>query len=587
MANRTADHEARRNTPAWILPFFFLSLVLPSPCLCQDVQGQLIALGTGQPLEGALVSLLDAHGTQRGGYLTNQAGRFSIRAPGPGHFTLRAERIGFEIVTSQPFELAKGQVFQIRLEMSEEPIQLEELTVVGDRKCVVRPEEGMALARIWDEVRKALTVQQWTEQEGLNRFRVLGYQRELDPETRLAISETQRMDEWATRNPIRSLPAEKLLGDGFIQRNSEGEYIYYGPDATVLLSDAFLDTHCFSLELDDQPSDLIGLSFEPVIRRSLPDISGTLWLDGESARLQFLEFGYTWSPWMEAASVAEGRVYFEELPGGSWIVSRWWIRMPKMVQNTGLMTGGGMGFRVRGITEAGGEVVQVSSTTQRRSGDSAAGTLTGLVWDSLRSSPLVGAEVYLSGTEFSATTDSTGRYHLPGIREGVFRVVLTHPRLDSLGVSPSVGEVSMTADAALELPLGIPSRVSFLSALCSESGWAPGTSAVVGTVRDEENGLPIEGATVVLEWTDYRSVANREILADVQRTEVLSDERGRFRACGVPSLVILTARGHKPGFEGPGVEAIVPDENVLVMDLTIQFGGDNSIQPTQGSLGGR
>jgi len=117
--------------------------------------------------------------------------------------------------------------------------------------------------------------------------------------------------------------------------------------------------------------------------------------------------------------------------------------------------------------------------------------------------------------------------------------------------------------------------------LCSESGWIPETSAVVGTVRDGKTEEPISGATVVLEWTDYRTVANREILADVQSIEVLSDDRGRCRACGIPSLVILTGQARISGFEGSKVRATVPEENVLVVDLTINPGsaGSSEIRP--------
>lgn len=562
----------RRSTSlglCWITASLFSLLALPSPSCAQSVQGQLLESGTGLPVQGALVLLLDERGRELGGYLTNDAGGFRLQAPGPGRYTVRSERIGLQTVTSDPFELARGQTLNLRLETAHKAIELEELRVEGERQCVVRPEEGVLLAQIWEEVRKALTVQEWTDQEGLNRYRVLGYERDLDPQTRLAVTESRRFDEWVTRNPIRSLPVEDLLKGGFIQRDESGGYTYYGPDATVLLSDAFLDTHCFGLEIDDRRPGMLGLSFKPVRRSRLPDITGTLWLDTDNIRLQFLEFGYTWSPWLEAIGVAEGRVQFEGMPDGSWIVRRWWIRMPKMVRDNALMTGGQSGFRVARITEAGGEVARISSPGYPTMTEAAVGTLTGLVWDSTQAGPLVGATVYLSGTQYSAVTDSAGFFLLADVPEGFYRATFRHPQVDSLGVFPSGVEVSIDAGGASETALAVPSRVSILKALCSEAGWEAETSAVVGTVWDGENGNPVSGATVVLEWTDYRTVANREILADVQSIEVLTDERGRYRACGVSSLVIITAQAKLSDSEGAKVRAIVPEENVMVLDLEL------------------
>ena len=43
--------------------------------------------------------------------------------------------------------------------------------------------------------------------------------------------------------------------------------------------DAFLDTHCMSLEEGvDEAEGLLGLSFEPTEDRGVPDIRGVLWL---------------------------------------------------------------------------------------------------------------------------------------------------------------------------------------------------------------------------------------------------------------------------------------------------------------------
>ena len=106
----------------------------------QTVQGQLVNRETMEPVEGALVLLLGAQGEEHDGYLTNAAGRFILQAPGPGTYVVRAERIGFETSTSEALTLAQGQMFGLRMEVGEVAIQLDELRVEGEQRCVVRPE---------------------------------------------------------------------------------------------------------------------------------------------------------------------------------------------------------------------------------------------------------------------------------------------------------------------------------------------------------------------------------------------------------------------------------------------------------------
>ena len=60
------------------------------------------------------------------------------------------------------------------------------------------------------------------------------------------------------------LLAEDLLESGFIRRVDDGGFDYFGPDASVLLSDAFLDTHCFRLVAREDLPEAVGLAFDPV-----------------------------------------------------------------------------------------------------------------------------------------------------------------------------------------------------------------------------------------------------------------------------------------------------------------------------------
>jgi len=457
-----------------------------------------------------LVVLLDTAGRQVGGSLTDEGGSFRLRAPAPGRYALRAERIGFQTVTSTPFELSEGPAVRMDLEAAAKAVALEGIRVEGERRCVVHPEEGQALAQVWDEARKALRNQEWTDETGLVRFRLTNYERELDPQSLSVLSESRRSVGWTGRNPIRSLPVEDLLENGFIRREDDGGYTFLGPDATVLLSDAFLETHCFRLEADEAEAGLIGLAFEPLRRGRMADITGTLWLGRQDAKLRFLTFGYTSSPWPEASGVANGRVEFEELPGGAWVIRRWWIRMPRMVQSVDMAFRGITRLRVAAIVEAGGAATQVDASR--------------------------------AGAAGGERTDP--------------------PDVD---VRAAGGR---TPEAARDVPGG----ASLLDMVCPEEDRVGGSSAVAGVVRGSRDGAPVAGATVTLEWATYRIVGGREVQGDVRTVRATTDARGGYTACGIPPGVLLTARANLDGAAGGSRRVEVPREEVVQLDLLVPSG---------------
>src|SRR5689334_15065961 len=61
----------------------------------QQVSGTAHMSGADLPLGGAAVVLVNENGVIVGGTLTGPDGRYTIRAPAPGQFRVRARRIGF------------------------------------------------------------------------------------------------------------------------------------------------------------------------------------------------------------------------------------------------------------------------------------------------------------------------------------------------------------------------------------------------------------------------------------------------------------------------------------------------------------
>ena len=340
-------------------------LFVTAPLGAQAISGILVESETGAPVEGASVMLLSRDGERLDWRLTNAAGRFDFRTPGPGTYLLRADRIGHARVLSDPIPIDRGVTVVYRLETPLEAIILAGIEVDSSRRCEVRPGQDLPTATVWEEARKALEATSRTSGLGVYRYAIRRYERELDARGRRVRSEQSRIVRGQVlATPFRSLDVENLLENGFVRPDGEGS-IYYGPDADVLLSDAFLDTHCMSLaEGEDEAEGLLGLSFEPTENRGVPDISGVLWLDPVNSELQWLDYRYEFLDVPNSDSERlGGRIRFHGLPNGTWIVREWYIRMPLLQATVDQRRFGQRRVRPRlvGLREEGGLVVRVNN----------------------------------------------------------------------------------------------------------------------------------------------------------------------------------------------------------------------------------
>ena len=557
-------------TTGWMATLIVATLLagFSRPGAAQAVQGQLIDANTGAPVEGALVLLLTQVGEEAGGFLTNDAGRFILQAPDPGVYSLRAERIGYETTVSDSFRLDPGQQFGIRLETSQTAIRLEGIRVEGNQRCTVRPGEGLQLAAVWEEARKALTVQDWTEREGSYRFQVTRYERELDPLNETVQSESRQVTSGVIGNPLSSLPAEDLLTNGFIRDLGNRTYDYFAPDASVLLSDQFLDTHCLRLTVDPDRLNEMGLAFQPAQSGGVPDISGTLWLDAGTAMLRELEFTYTWSPWPEVGEVARGWIQFENLPSGAWVIRNWWIRMPMVTVDLSMaLAQKSTGVRLVGIREVGGGITRFTSLEQGETTVMPTGVLEGQVWDSTLQVPLAGATVFLSGTQYASETDAGGSFLMSELPGGVFTATFTHPRQDSLGVFSPGKEVEIIPGEFTTVTLGIPPTAGILTSICTEEELAVRSAVVMGFVREGETGTPVEGAEVTVSWSTFEHRGGGNFAERLHELQTTSDSAGRYSACGVPASTPLSLKATYLDRETETVEAEADKDGFTVVDL--------------------
>jgi len=496
-----------RTTPIGRLATALLSASVLLPLLptsggleAQMVRGVIVERGSERPLGGAWIALVDSLGVRVNGTLADADGSYLLAAPAPGSYTLETRLIGYEDTASPRFVLAEGSAVSRRVEIPVRAVTLAGIEVGASKRCGARLSGGEEIARLWEEARKALEILEWTEANGALRYGVVRSRRALDAESMRVLD----LDEQYSRgvydqSPYISIDPDRLIEGGYVQEAEEapGEWDYFAPDATVLLSDSFLETHCFAVAASSD-DDRVGLAFSPVEGREVPDIEGVLWLDRASGELRTLDFTYVGLPFGPGRwEGVGGQVEFERLATGVWVVRRWHVRMPMAADRIRAEGGARVEeVRLRAVDEQGARVVRVETLSGETLSQARGATLYGEVVAEGASTPLADAVVDVIPTGFRAVTAEPGAFRLEGLPEGRFEVQVTHPLLERLGSAARSRTVDLTEGRATRLAVEIDldrARTEF----CREAGIPSPTPRVVyGTVRTSESEAGVPGIAV-------------------------------------------------------------------------------------------
>ena len=180
-----AHHRADgpRRPAAWraarhqLLPLFRLSSLfllpplglIPNPAQAQELRGRLVTTD-GAAVPWALVRLIDDAGAEVMTVVSSTSGMFHLRAPDPGMFRVKAERIGFAATLSEPISLTHDEFSTLVLTAEATPIELPALEVETVANCELGRRAGPTLLAVWTEVRKALELQAETSESGAYDF---------------------------------------------------------------------------------------------------------------------------------------------------------------------------------------------------------------------------------------------------------------------------------------------------------------------------------------------------------------------------------------------------------------------------------
>ena len=97
---------------------FTLALLLTAaalqPASAQVVRGTLVDAASDRGIGGAMLTLLDRSGRRVEQALTREdSGTFELRAPAPGEYRLRSDRIGYATTYSEYFGLGAGDTLTL------------------------------------------------------------------------------------------------------------------------------------------------------------------------------------------------------------------------------------------------------------------------------------------------------------------------------------------------------------------------------------------------------------------------------------------------------------------------------------------
>ncbi len=536
-----------------------IRVALALPLLCAPALGAQVVRGTvtesssRAPVAGALVELVAAGdgsaaaGARVASALSAVDGAFALRAPAPGRYRLVAKRIGVRRYEGAPFELASGETVTRDVAVDAVDYRLPAVLVTANALCAAQPDDRARVAALWEEARTALDAAEISLRDKLFTAQVTRYIRELEPRSLRVLRETRSEVRGVVASPLSSLPAESLSAHGYWRAADGGGAHYYGPDARVLLSDAFLGDHCFrSVSGTGTREGLVGLAFAPVANRPVPDVEGTLWLDARTFELRLVEFRYDRVRDGVERDKVGGELHFARLGNGAWIVRRWHLRVPLLGRpRDPLATEGSAPWvlvrpSLLALSEEGGVV-----TTDDMRRPARPARVAGVVRDSGGRQPLMGATVRVGGTARTTISDREGRFGFDSLPPGLMTVVVSTPGYDSLGLVAADQSVELRSGESRRLQLTALDARALTTRLCQGRAAPWGRATVHLTVRDPASGAPLPGAVASAHWMSTAGRAANDSVPAL--TEGTTDSRGQVTLCEVPSGRPVTLRVSPPG----------------------------------------
>lgn len=129
-----------------------------------QVTGRVTDGSTGEPVAGAMISLLDGSRDVVRRSVSDSAGRYTVQAPEPGDYWLTADFLGYERLESPLLALDRERAVAVDFELPVDAIELEGLRVEAERN-----EELRRRVRLYG-VRPEELRDRWVDREQIERW---------------------------------------------------------------------------------------------------------------------------------------------------------------------------------------------------------------------------------------------------------------------------------------------------------------------------------------------------------------------------------------------------------------------------------
>ncbi|MBI3792014.1 MAG: carboxypeptidase regulatory-like domain-containing protein [Gemmatimonadetes bacterium] len=516
------------------------SLAASRLAAAQQLRGTVFFADSATPALGVVVQASDSTGAVVARTVTSLSGTFALPLALPGRYGLRVLRIGYRPHEVRP-QLLTAATPPLVIVLRTAQVALPAVTVRGERECRDRPDSVAVVFAAWEEARKALQSAELAAGSGGHVAEWFSYRRTTGDSGVITSEEVAAATKRTTR-PFLSLPPDSLQRLGYKRIDGKGD-LYYGPDATVLLSNAFLGGHCFRLSPSTH-TGWIGVEFDPVReRRDVVDIAGTAWIDRATSELRLVEFHYTNVPREMREAGADGRIELARLPSGLFVISRWHIRLSGIEETFRRVTDFGLRRVERrrlanSLSLSGGELQHARVGERELYATPAVVTTVQVLGEAGAPAP---AKVLLRArgdAGISALTDADGVARFVGLPPGEHVVEVTTPASRAISMRPLMRTIR-TGGATLAATI-TASDADVAAMVCPANVDTRATTLLRGTAM-QTDGWRLGLDTIVVRWAVVPTNAVPDLADSTQWVvaRVRTDADGRFTVCGIPRTAIV------------------------------------------------
>lgn len=476
-----------------------LASTITGALAAQVVRGTVSDSASRLPISGAVVMLLDSAGTVLGRNITSERGEYRVAYARVAK-SLRVVRIGF-----QPRELSFAEsadpARSLDITMVPFTTTLAAVRVTDKSNCPRRADRAAAFA-FWDQARAGLLNTVVAREANPMSVHRLYFQSAHNPEIEsikgFVVYEDSARSTEISFSSLR--PASDLVRLGF-RGDTNVIGFMFGPDADVLLDDAFAEGYCFRLaEPSKARPNQVGLAFAPAdLKRGRVDIDGTLWIDTAARALRDVDFGYVGMDPVAEQFHPGGMISFAVSANGVAFIDRWSLRLfgnaPYAMYTPNCRAECRMHdnfYPMENGAEVSHAVWPDGQRWDARLGTVSIRTLT------TAGRPAVGAVVQLHDTHYRGTADSSGTVLIHDLLPGPYALRIRDPRIEELGfLLPTPVTFVAARDSVVRLTLDVPTAEDYVASQCRKNGrWRTTDSTYLfGRVVDPDS-KPVEGVRV-------------------------------------------------------------------------------------------